>query len=151
MSETFNIRPAQAGDWDAVRQLLPACGLPITGVQEHLEAAYVVAACGEAAIGVAGIEVYGDYGLLRSVAVSPAWRGRSVGRALVQNRVVWAKDQGLIRVYLLTIDTAGYFEQYGFAAVEREAVPDEVKAAGEFASVCPETAVAMVKLVNPPV
>lgn len=151
MSEAFDIRPAQAGDWDAVKRLLPACGLPITGVREHLEATYVVATFGEGTIGIAGVEVYGTCGLLRSLAVSPVWRGRSVGRALMKDRVAWAEAQGLTHLFLLTADATEYFEQHGFAPVEREAVPDEVKASGEFASICPATAVVMVKPIDPPV
>jgi amino-acid N-acetyltransferase len=151
MDQAFDIRPAQAGDWDSVEGLLIACDLPSKGVREYLGETYVVATHENSVIGIAGIEVYGEHGLLRSVAVSPAWRGKSLGGALVKERLAWAEAGGLTHVFLLTTDAAGYFEVLGFTPIDREDTPDEIKVSPEFASICPETAIVMVKPINTPV
>jgi amino-acid N-acetyltransferase len=145
----FKIRAAQSTDLGAVERLLTACSLPIVGVGEHIEEGYAVATREEGIVGVAGIEVCGQYGLLRSVAVAITRRGTSVGKALVDDRLAWAEVKGLTRVFLLTDDAARYFEQFGFSPVDRKTVPDEVKVTEEFASICPESAVVMMKSINP--
>jgi amino-acid N-acetyltransferase len=151
MELMFKIRPARAGDLDEVEQLLTTCNLPSTGVGENLEEGYVVAIREESIIGVAGIEVCGLYGLLRSVAVTATRRGASVGGALVNDRLAWAEVRGIRRVFLLTTDAARYFEHFGFSPVDRRDVPDEVRVTDEFASICPDSAVVMVKPINTPV
>ena len=56
---------------------------------------------------------------------------------------IWAEQAGLEAVYLLTTTAAGYFPKLGFVPVERAAVPEEIRASGEFSSVCPSSAVVM--------
>ncbi len=145
MSEMFNIRPARREDLQRVLTLLLGCGLHSEGVTDYFKEGYVVARHRAEIIGVCGVEVYGVCGLLRSLAVSPAWRGRSLGRALVENRVTWAKAEGLRALYLLTLDADRYFESNGFTRARRDQVPDELKGSLEFSSLCPETAIVMVK------
>ena len=67
------VRPAAPADFAAVERLLTASGLPLDGVHEALSG-FVVAEVGDDVVGVAGLEVCCNNGLLRSVAVSPAWR-----------------------------------------------------------------------------
>ena len=143
MEARFRIRKALDADWPSVSGLLAACGLPTSGIEQHLAEGYIVAADGDRPIGVAGIETHGGSGLLRSVAVLPVWRGRSVGRQLVRDRLAWAQEAGLTDVYLLTTDAAGYFEQLGFSRVDRDAVPDGIRTSDEFASLCPKSATVM--------
>jgi amino-acid N-acetyltransferase len=145
MGEDFNIRPAIGEELEKVKGLLIECGLHTEGVEERLGDDYVVAESGEEIIGVCGIEVYKPYGLLRSLAVSRPWRGRSAGRALVDDRTAWAEAEGIRALYLLTIDAENYFERFGFKRVHRDEVPTEIKGSLEFSSLCPETAVVMVK------
>jgi amino-acid N-acetyltransferase len=145
MSEIFEIRPAVGEDLERVTDLLQECDLPTAGVEEHLEHGYVVAEDGTGVIGLGGIEEYGRDALLRSVAVSRPLQSRSLGRALVENRIAWARARGIRALYLLTTDADGYFERFGFSRIQREDVPPEIGSSLEFTSLCPETAVAMVK------
>ena len=46
-------------------------------------------------------------------------------------------------VYLLTTTADRYFAKLGFAAVDRAAVPAEIRASPEFASICPDDATVM--------
>ena len=128
----------------AVERLLVAAHLPLDGVAEALPAFTVAEADGEL-VGVAGLEVCCDNALLRSVAVAPAWQGRGLGRTLVYRVIADAEARGLNALYLLTTTAEHYFPSFGFQAVAREDVPDDVKATAEFRSACPASAVAMTR------
>ena len=141
------IRAAQASDLTAVRALLLEADLPADGLEDQFGPRYAVAEAGGASegglVGAAGVEVYGAIGLLRSVVVAPSHRGTGLGRALVADRLAWARRQGLTAVYLLTTTATDFFARLGFERVEREGVPPAIRASREFASVCPSTAVVM--------
>ncbi|HEX8244353.1 MAG TPA: GNAT family N-acetyltransferase, partial [Longimicrobium sp.] len=77
-----SIRPARPDDRDAVEALLRRVGLPPDGLDEQFGDAYAVAEAGGRIVAAAGVEVYGGAGLLRSVVVDDAWRGRGLGAAL---------------------------------------------------------------------
>jgi N-acetylglutamate synthase-like GNAT family acetyltransferase len=121
-----------------------SCGLPEAGVGEQLEGFAVAVASGRI-VGAAGLERHGRHGLLRSVAVEPEWRGRGVAKALVADRVQHARAAGMPAVHLLTTTASGWFAQLGFRAVPRSAVPEAVRRSEEFAAICPDTAVVMVR------
>ena len=140
-------RPARPGDVDAVRSLLCAVRLPDDGLEDNFSDGFVVAEAEGEVVGSAGVEVYGRYGLLRSLAVSPTWQGSRIGRSLVLDRLYWAKSQGLTSVFLLTT-TPRYFEHLGFRVVDRTSVPGPVQFSKEFTSVCPQSAPAMMIPVN---
>ena len=144
----WRLRPAREGDFDAVARLLSESELPTEGLRDQFGDSYVVAERGGSIVGAGGVEVYGPYGLLRSVAVSCELRGGQLGKALVEDRMDWASDRKLRAVYLLTTTATGFFEKLGFSAIDRQAIPDEVKISCEFSGVCPESAVAMVLVVR---
>lgn len=140
----FEIRPASAADRDEVEALLRRTDLPPDGLDEQFGEPYAVAVSGGRIVGAAGVEVYGHDGLLRSVAVDPAWQGRGLGAELTRERLRWAEARGLDAIYLLTNTAAGYFPRLGFTPVRRDEVPDGVRNSLQFASVCPSTANVMV-------
>jgi amino-acid N-acetyltransferase len=100
--------------------------------------------------GFAGLEVCGADALLRSVIVPPQRRGQGHGRAIL----AWMLDQaarlGVHRVFLLTTTAADFFAAADFMRIARDAVPASIRATSEFASLCPETAVCMMKPLAPP-
>ena len=136
------LRPASTKDLPRVEKLLIESKLPLDGVKESLQDFVVAEANGEI-VGVAGLEVCCDDALLRSVAVRPEWRSKGVGRALVNRAIAEAESRGLRALYLLTTTAEHYFPSFGFAKVERAAIPDAVRATREFTSACPASAVAM--------
>ncbi|HEX3233151.1 MAG TPA: arsenic resistance N-acetyltransferase ArsN2 [Gemmatimonadales bacterium] len=139
----MEIRPARREDLDAVRRLLADAALPLDGLEDQFGSGYAVAVESGRLTGAAGVERYGRYGLLRSVITAPDRRGRGIGEALVRDRLDWAGQEGLEEVYLLTTTGASYFPRLGFMPVAREKVPAEIRASGEFSSVCPSSAVVM--------
>ncbi len=134
---TVRLRAAAAGDLAGVMQVVKSAGLITGGLEDQFPGAYVVAVADADTVGAAGLEVYGRSGFLRSVAVRNDWRGAGLGRRLVADRLAAARALHLDAVYLLTDTAAGFFRREGFLPLSREAVPAEVRAAPEFASLCP--------------
>jgi len=136
------LRPATPADLVAVRALLRDAKLPADGIEDQFGEAYVVGVRREGRIvGLAGLEVYGSEGLLRSVVVVPPLRGLGLGEALVGDRLARARTLKLTSVWLLTTTAAGFFDQLGFTRVERTSAPPALQASKEFSVVCPGTAV----------
>lgn len=136
------LRPAEGSDLPAVLVLLADAGLPSAGVEESLPS-FVVAKVDGRLVGVAGLEVHGRDGVLRSVAVDPACRGRGLGGRLTRRMLELADDAGLRRVYLLTTMAEEYFARYGFRRIDRSEASPEVRRSVEFREACPASAVAM--------
>jgi N-acetylglutamate synthase-like GNAT family acetyltransferase len=143
MGDGTGIRPAGLRDLEAVRALLRAAELPLDGLEEQFGPRYVVAEAGGELAGAAGVEVYGGDGLLRSVVVAPSHRGTGLGKALVAERLDWARRERLAALYLLTTTAPGFFATLGFESVARAATPEGIRGSREFASICPSTATVM--------
>jgi N-acetylglutamate synthase-like GNAT family acetyltransferase len=137
-----SLRPATPDDFAGVEALLTDSGLPLDGVPETLDA-FVVAEHDGALVGVAGLEVCCEHALLRSVAVSPTWRSKGLGRALVTRVIADAESRQIDALYLLTTTADRYFPHFGFAQVTRDTVPADVQATAEFRSACPASATVM--------
>jgi amino-acid N-acetyltransferase len=95
--------------------------------------------------GAVGLEFYGEYALLRSLAVAREYRGRGLGRRLVARALEAAAGRGAREVYLLTVTAQSFFERLGFTAAAREDVPAPLRQSLEFREVCPASAAVMKK------
>ena len=138
------LRRATPRDSAAVERLLTGLGLPAAGMEEWIEHFWVADAAG-AVVAAAGLELYADGALLRSVAVSPERRGTGVGRALVERALHDATERNLGSVYLLTTTAAAYFPRLGFETIVRDEVPEGVRRSTQFQGACPASAVVMRK------
>ena len=139
----MRLRPATAADVPLVEALLRDNELPTVGVGDAIEG-FLVALEGAIVVGAVGIEPCGPrYGLLRSAVVSSKWRGKGVGRQLVERVIADARSRGVEALYLLTTTAEDYFPLFGFSRATRDAVPEPVRATDEFRGACPETATVM--------
>jgi len=140
---------APAGDQDveSIVSLLKTNNLPVSdlGVGHRM---FLVAHSAGKVVGCVAVELYGDSGLLRSLAVDNGFRGKGIGQKLVAEAENWSVDNGLKSLYLLTTTAAGFFPKIGWNITERSLVPDSISLSTEFASVCPSTAVCMHKIIN---
>ena len=138
------IRPARASDWPSIRALLEARHLPTEGAETQLPA-FLVATneTSGAVLGVAGLERYGDVGLLRSVAVVDDLAGKGLGTALVRALLDRARGGGVRDVYLLTTTAPDWFPRFGFTVVRRAELPEVLNASEELRGACPSSAVSM--------
>jgi amino-acid N-acetyltransferase len=141
MDLTYRLIDDEKG-FEAFRNQLRASNLPADDLnfEKDLLVGYFE---GNALVGTGGLEVYGDYGLLRSLSVKLGIRGKSVGTNITEYLIDEAKQRKLKAIYLLTETASGFFQKRGFAALEREKVPDQLKSSSEFSHVCPDGAVAM--------
>ena len=136
------LRPATADDAEAVEALLAENGLPVAGLRDALGDA-VVACDGPHIVGAAGLEIYQDGALLRSVVVASSARGRGLGQELTRAVLDVARARGIANVYLLTTTAERFFQKLGFIGIPRENVPVSVRQSIEFRGACPDTAVCM--------
>jgi len=137
-----SLEPACAADLDALVRLLSNDDLPVADIESHLDA-FTLAKRGDTLVGVAGLEIYGDVALLRSVCVAEAHRCRRIGGALVSAAASRALARGVSELYLLTTGAASYFKARGFAPISREQAPLVIRNTAQFSVLCPTSAVCM--------
>ncbi|OJV17372.1 MAG: amino acid acetyltransferase [Dyadobacter sp. 50-39] len=104
---------------------------------------FLLAKEGDELVGVAGLELFGSVGLLRSVAVSPAHQGQGIAGQMVEHLLANADKQKLQAIYLITTTADRYFDRYGFTAVDRQQVPEAIQQTRQFSGLCPSSAVVM--------
>jgi len=97
---------------------------------------------------VAGLEIHGEDGLLRSVAVDTEYRGQGLAASLVEAAIERAKRVQLRAVYLLTTTARDYFARHGFADCPRKEAPAAIRESWEFRTGCPSTAAFMKRAVG---
>jgi N-acetylglutamate synthase and related acetyltransferases len=141
MDLTYRLIEDEKG-FEAFRELLKASNLPADDLNfsKDLLVGYFE---GNALVGTGGLEVYGQYGLLRSLSVKFGIRGKSVGTNITEYLIDEAKERKLKAIYLLTETASGFFQKRGFRPISRADVPEELKVSSEFSHVCGESAAAM--------
>ena len=127
--------------------MLSAEKLPVEDLPEILENFFIAIENGQS-IAVIGLEIYNDYGLLRSLVVLPEHRGKGIAEKLIERLKSLAALRSLKEIYLLTETAPEYFARQGFQKIARNEVPDEVKQSSEFSHVCPVSAIVMKKTIN---
>ena len=110
------LRLARPDDVPSIERLLAAEWLPPMAITEFLASFWVLENDGRV-LGCAGIEIYGDAAVLRSVVVAPELRGSGSGDVLVRTALQYVRDHDAKRVYLFTMHAAPFFARYGFAPV----------------------------------
>jgi arsenate reductase len=144
------ISPAIAEDRAAVESLLTAAKLPLDGLDllgpdRAFPYGFALARLGGELVGVAGLELWGEYSMLRSVAVAEVHRGKGIADALVADRIGFARTEGVGALYLLTLRAEGYFARLGFEPIERSKLPHQLAKSTQLALPDCSTAVAMTK------
>ncbi len=128
-----------------VRRLLAACQLPTSDLLPESFEHFLGCGAAQSPTGVVGVEIYGNVGLLRSLAVATDGRGVGCGKALVAEAERYAQSKGVTELYLLTTTAERFFERLGYSRSAREAAPEVIRRTNEFSSLCPSSAVLMTK------
>ena len=131
-------------DLAAVLALLERHGLPVDGAAAIEDALVVARRDGDVA-GAAGLELYADGALLRSVVVDASVQGQGIGQRLTEAALRLARTLGAPAVFLLTTTADGFFPRFGFERIGRDDVPESVRQSVEFQSACPASAIVMRK------
>lgn len=139
-------RPATEADRPAIVALLKQADLLTDDLPADL-GTFRLSVADEQLAGVAGIEILGENGLLRSVAVSPNFRRKTIGNQLIDSLVGLAHSYHVTTIYLITTTADVYFERLGFVHVDRTNVPDAIAQTQQFSELCPASAVVMKKII----
>ncbi len=139
------LQNAAVHDLPAIEALLAAASLPTADLASARELRFRVVREAGRVVGAIGLERFGSSGLLRSLVVAPEMRGRGLGGVLVDAVERDARSAGLDALVLLTQTAEPFFAARGYARIERAAAPEAVKTSAEFASLCPASAVTMIK------
>ena len=127
-------RRASEEDIPQIEALITAERLPAYGLAEYLETFFVLEE-GAKVVGCAGLEVYGDAALLRSVVVAPDQRLRDEARRLVEASLDKARQRSVQRVYLFTMYADAFFRRLGFREASLDDFEEAVRASRQYEAV----------------
>ena len=139
----LNTHRLDHGELAQLSAQLKANNLPFSDIETSTGTFFDFRTEQDKTLGYAGVEFFGQDGLLRSVLVLPAWRNRGLGSAIVEMTAALAREHGVERLYLLTVDAADFFAARGFSALLRTEAPARIAQTSEFASLCPASAAFM--------
>lgn len=143
----LTIETARPHELSTVLTLLRRANLSEVGVAEEF-GHYLVARDDESVIGVCGVEVHGEDGLLRNLVVDSLHRKQGIGARLIRRAEELARQMGMRDMYLLTLDREEFFARCGFAQCLRSSAPALVRESWEYRVGCPTSAVLMKKAVS---
>ncbi|ANQ86873.1 GCN5-related N-acetyltransferase [Azoarcus olearius] len=130
---------------DDVIALLSECGLPVQDISASSHHLFFGLRDHGALVGAVGLEPYAKVGLLRSLAVAPAYRGRGLGEALVRHVEAFSASHGVEDLFLLTSTAEHFFATLGYRRTPRSDAPEAIRATAQFAGLCPCSAAFMSK------
>ena len=139
---------ANPQDEEAIKELLAACDLPYQDLTATQIEYFLVLRNEGFLVGCAGLEIYGDAALLRSVALRHSFRNKGLGARLVSEVERAAYGRHVRTLYLLTTTAKGFFSRHGYETVDRSSAPEAIQNSQEFQSLCPSTAVCMLKRIS---
>ena len=145
---TLRAEPARPHDLRGALDLLGRSELTEQDVSERWGHYFVVHEDDGRVVAVAGLEIHGEDGLLRSVAVDHDYRGQGLAASLVEAAMERARRVQLRSVYLLTTTARDYFARRGFADCPRADAPAAIRESWEFRTGCPSTAAFMKRAVS---
>jgi N-acetylglutamate synthase-like GNAT family acetyltransferase len=135
-------------DWEreGLKASLARVGLPVDDVDDP-DLLFWRFESDDVPAGFAGIEIFGQDALLRSLVTLPPVRRRGIGSAMVAKMEIEARARGARAIYLLTGDAVPFFARLGYAPCGREAMPVAISASPHFAKSRLASATAMAKQV----
>lgn len=140
----MRVEKAENISLEKVKELLSSHNLPTSDLNEQRIEFYVIKREGNL-VACAGIEKYGNIGLLRSVAVSKVVTRSGIGSKLIDAVIKEVSRSELTSLYLLTETAESFFSKKGFSRKEHVNAPKEIKKSSEFSEICSSSAVLMCK------
>ncbi len=131
MRREIVLTTAAEKDIPYIVELLRENGLPDSDIPEK-RASLFLARSDQAVVGIGGVEILGEYGLLRSLAVLREERNKGYGQAITRGLIHHARMAGVTALYLLTTTAAPFFEGLGFERIGRDLAPEPITLTSEF-------------------
>jgi len=144
MDRSITYSFATPADKDQIRRLLSECGLPTLYIHRHLKL-FIVAKAAEKIVGVIGLEAYGRAGLLRSLCVDQAYRGRGVAKMLNAMIMACAHMRGIVSLYMFTFDAEKFASKLGFHKIGKSRIPKSIRSTWQFRKLKSRPVVCMMK------
>ncbi len=134
---------ADKNDLSNISLLLKESNLPFEDIEES-GVHFIMAKENEQIVGCIGLEKYETDGLLRSFAVDRHFQGKGYGYELFNRLLVYAVQNGIQTLHLLTNTATDYFIKTGFRMERRSKAPEVIQNSREFKSICPSSSNYMV-------
>lgn len=132
----FYTRRANSDDLPSIHLLMKENDLPTNGIEDHLNEFLVLISNNTgSALGVIGMELYGEIALLRSLAVEHGFRGMGFGEELVCQLERRAGDKGVLQIYLFTNTAEEFFAKRGYKVFSRDKLDNRLQESTEY-SIC---------------
>lgn len=147
MLQEIIITLANPTDREAVIKLLQAQNLPTQDLPARLEN-FIIAKENGKVIGSTGLEIYGKYALLRSVAVDATYQSSGIGKTLYKTALELVQNKKVQELFLITTTAAPFFKKLGFSQIKRTDAPAAISATAQFTTICASTGVVMHKKVK---
>lgn len=144
MNQNITLLPATDKDLATIKSLLKQDNLPDADINTD-SINFFKLISDKSEIGISGIELFGNLGLLRSVVINKKYRGQDFGKMLIASTEEKAKQLNLKYLYLLTTTADGFFNKMGYQKLGKTHAPEAIKNSNEFSNLCPDSAVLMVK------
>lgn len=126
-------------DLGPLRDALTLAGLPVDDLNHPGRRFFSFSQQGvDVAFG--GIEGDGADRLLRSLVVFEGQRRRGTGAAVLADLEAFAKNEGVVRLHLLTDSAAAFFIAQGYQKEDRSLAPASISATAQFKTLCPASA-----------
>ena len=139
----MNISEINQNNFSKAIALLKSNSLPTEDITDATKV--FVSTEGDEVIGTIGIELYDNLGLLRSLAVNNAYRGKGTGKNLVAFIEAFAKNNYINELFILTTTASEFFSGLSYEQIKREHTPTAIKQSTEFTATCPSSAIVMKK------
>ncbi len=141
MIYTFATRENEA----EIKGLLAVSGLHHEDISPQMLNHFLLGFDDPSLVGVVGLEIKSQVALLRSLTVDAKFRNRGIASELVRRIEDYAKSLKIETLYLLTMTAEPFFKIHGFQNAQRDSAPADIQETAEFQSLCPASAVCMMK------
>lgn len=141
----MRVEQARRSDLAGIRWLLSYEQLPASDLTEAALERFLVCRDEKGVVGAAGLEIFENVALLRSLVVDRDLRGEGLGVQLTAAAEALAHRLGVNAIYLLTTTAEEFFRRRGYRIIARSEAPAAIQNTTEFSQLCPSTAVLMVK------
>ncbi len=125
--------------------LLENCGLPISDLDIKKFENFLYVGAVDNPVGIIGLEIFNSVALIRSLAVSKEARGKGYAKLLVSAIESLAISKNINELYLLTETAEAFFKKMNYCSIQKGLAPESIKNTSEYSSVCPQSAVLMIK------
>lgn len=136
------VNKASEEDLGSIARLLKEYDLPTQDIGVSDIEFYILKE-GENLVACIGLEIIGETGLLRSLAIEKESAHQGIGTQLVKFILDESSAKQLKSIFLLTETAAPFFTKLGFKTIERNSAPEAMQRSTEFSELCAETAVCM--------